>query len=104
MQDTCGSREGCHTAQPGAVTAIPGVIFASSLDGHLRAHATDTGRIIWDADTVSEYDTVNGVPARGGSLNGPGATVVDGMLYVVSGYAGLGIPGNVLLAFSVDSE
>ena len=104
VQDTCGSREGCHTAQPGAVTAIPGVVFSTSLDGHLRAHATDTGRIIWDADTVGDYRTVNGVAASGGSLNGPGVTVVDGMLYVVSGYAGLGIPGNVLLAFSVDGE
>ena len=104
VQDTCGSREGCHTAQPGAVTAIPGVLFSTSLDGHIRAHATDTGRIIWNADTVGEFETVNGVPASGGSLNGPGVTVVDGMLYAVSGYAGLGIPGNVLLAFSVDGE
>ena len=104
VQDTCGSREGCHTAQPGAVTAIPGVVFSTSLDGQVRAHATDTGRIIWNADTVGEYETVNGVPARGGSLNGPGVTVVDGMLYLVSGYGGLGIPGNVLLAFSVDGE
>ncbi len=61
FQDTCGSREGCHTGQPGAVTAIPGVIFSGSLDGHIRAYATDTGNIIWDVDTVGEYDTVNGV-------------------------------------------
>ena len=104
VQDTCGSREGCHTAQPGAVSAIPGVVFATSLDGHLRAHATDTGRVIWDVDTVGEYDTVNDVPGRGGSLNGPGVTVVDGMLYVNSGYGGRYIPGNVLLAFSVDGQ
>ncbi len=104
VQDTCGSREGCHTAQPGAVSAMPGVVFATSLDGHLRAHAADTGRVIWDVDTVGEYDTVNGVPGRGGSLNGPGVTVVDGMLYVNSGYGGRYIPGNVLLAFSVGGQ
>ena len=105
VQDTCGSRVGCHTAQPGAVTAIPGVVFSGSLDGHLRAYATDTGRVIWDADTVGEYDTVNGVPGQGGALNGPGATIAGGMLYVSSGYNFLGyMAGNVLLAFSVDGQ
>ena len=105
VQDTCGSRVGCHTGQPGAVTAIPGVVFSGSLDGHLRAYATDTGRVIWDADTVGEYDTVNGVPGQGGALNGPGATIAGGMLYVSSGYGFLNfMPGNVLLAFSVDGQ
>ena len=104
-QDTCGSRPGCHTAQPGAVTAIPGVIFSGSLDGHIRAYATGTGSVIWDVDTVGEYDTVNGVPGQGGALNGPGATIAGGMLYVSSGYNFLGyMPGNVLLAFSIDGR
>ena len=91
------------SAQPGAMTLIPGVAFASSFDGHIRAHATDSGRIIWNFDTVREYRTVNGLEARGGSLNGPGPTVVEGMVYVVSGYATFGhMPGNVLLAFGVE--
>lgn len=56
-------------------------------------------------DTVQSYKTVNGVPANGGSLDGPGPVVVDGMLFVNSGYALVGgIPGNVLLAFSVDGK
>ena len=37
-------------------------------------------------DTVREYQTINGVPARGGSLDGPGPIVGGGMLYVNSGY------------------
>ena len=103
VQDTCGGRQGCHTAQPAAVSLIPGVAFAGSLDGHLRAYATDTGRVIWDFDTAREFQTVNGVEAHGGSLNGPGPTIVDGMLYVVSGYGSFGfMSGNVLLAFAVE--
>jgi len=102
--NTCGTRTGCNTGQPGAVTAIPGVVFSGSLDGHLRAYDAETGRVIWDVDTTRELDTVNGVPARGGSLNGPGATVAGGMLYVSSGYALGFMPGNVLLAFSVDGQ
>ena len=35
-------------------------------------------------------------------MDGPGPTIVDGMLYVASGYAQWGgLPGNVLLAFEV---
>ena len=50
-------------------------------------------------------DTVNGVPAKGGALNGPGATVAGGIVFVNSGYAAAGfMPGNVLLAFSVDGK
>ena len=37
-----------------------------------------------------------------GAMDGPGPTIVDGMLYVNSGYAQWGgLPGNVLLAFEV---
>jgi polyvinyl alcohol dehydrogenase (cytochrome) len=80
-------------------------VFSGGLDGHLRAYAAKTGEIIWDVDTMQEYQTVNGAPARGGSLDGPGAVVAGGMLYVNSGYANYGTaPGNVLLAFSVDGK
>jgi len=79
------------------------VAFSGSFDGHLRAYDATTGEVIWDVDTYRDFDTVNGVPAHGGALNGPGATIVDGMLYVNSGYSALGfMPGNVLLAFSLD--
>jgi polyvinyl alcohol dehydrogenase (cytochrome) len=60
---------------------------------------------LWDVDTIGEYHTVNGVTARGGSIDGPGAVVVGGVLYVNSGYGFLGaMPGNVLLAYTVDGR
>jgi polyvinyl alcohol dehydrogenase (cytochrome) len=91
---------GCSPAQPGAVTLIPGAVFATSNDGHVRAHATADGRLLWDFDTLREFETVNGVPARGGSLDGQGVVVADGLVLVASGYPrNGGIPGNVLLAF-----
>lgn len=97
----CGPTPGCSPAQSAAVTAIPGVIFSGALDGHLRAFDTETGRVVWDVDTVRDYETANGVKARGGSLDGPGAVVAGGMVFVNSGYARFGgIPGNVLLAFA----
>lgn len=99
------NRPGCSPAQSAAVTAIPGVVFSGGVDGHLRGYSAEDGRIIWDVDTQREYDTVNGVKARGGSLDGPGPVIVGGMLYVNSGYFFQGsAPGNVLLAFSVDGK
>jgi len=95
----------CSNAQSAAVTLIPGVVFSGSLDGHLRAYAAADGKVIWDVDTATDYQTVNGVKAKGGSLDGPGPVVVGGMLYVNSGYGMFGeVPGNVLLAFSVDGK
>jgi polyvinyl alcohol dehydrogenase (cytochrome) len=82
------------------VTAIPGIVFSGSLDGHLRAYGAEEGKVLWDFDTVREYETVNGVPGKGGSLSGPGPVVVGGMVFVNSGYGRAGIPGNVLLAFA----
>jgi polyvinyl alcohol dehydrogenase (cytochrome) len=101
----CDSRPRCSPAQSGAVSAVPGAAFSGSLDGHIRAYASDTGKIVWEFDTVREYETVNGVPARGGSLDGPGPVIAGGMLFVNSGYTvDGGIPGNVILAFSVDGR
>ena len=101
----CDGRPRCSPAQSGAVSAIPGVAFSGSIDGHIRAYAADTGRVVWDFDTVREYQTVNGVPARGGSLDGPGPIIGGGMVYVNSGYTvDGGMAGNVILAFSVDGK
>src|SRR5207249_7134282 len=101
----CGDRPGCSPAQSAAVTAIPGVVFSGSVDGHLRAYSATDGRILWDVDTDRDYQTVNGVKGNGGAIDGPGAVVAGGMLYVHSGYGVFGgAPGNVLLAFSVDGK
>ena len=98
---SCGSRPLCSPAQPQAVTAIPGVVFSGSVDGHLRAFTTEEGRLLWDFDTMREYQTVNGVRAKGGSLDGAGPVIVGGMLFINSGYARNGaVAGNVLLAFA----
>ena len=86
------------------MSAIPGIVFSGSVDGHLRAFSTTNGAIVWDFDTVGSQKTINEVPARGGSLNGPGPAIAGGMLFVESGYAANGMPGNVLLAFSVDGK
>jgi len=97
---TCGSGRGCNAAQSAAVTATTDVVFSGSNDGSLRAYSTATGEMVWETDTNRDFVTVNGVPARGASIIGPGAAVAGGMVYVNSGYGAFGgRPGNVLLAF-----
>jgi polyvinyl alcohol dehydrogenase (cytochrome) len=82
------------------VTAIKGAVFSGSIDGHLRAYSAADGKIIWDFGTARSFDAVNGVPAKGGSLDVGGPVIAGGMMFVVSGYPGFGaMPGNVLLAF-----
>jgi polyvinyl alcohol dehydrogenase (cytochrome) len=98
----CGDRKNCSPAQSAPVSAIPGVVFSGSVDGHLRGYAAATGRVICDLNTAREYDTVNGQKARGGSLDVAGPVIAGGMLYVTSGCGQWGgMPGNVLLAYSV---
>ena len=95
------AKPGCSPAQSAAVTAAPGAVFSGAFDGHLRAFAAEDGSIIWDFDTARAFATVNGVTAKGGSMDGPGPVIAAGMLFVNSGYSRFGgMPGNVLLAFS----
>ncbi len=103
---TCADgRTDCSPAQSGAVTAIPAAVFSGSVDGHLRAYAAETGKVLWDVDTAREFKTVNGNPAHGGSMDAGGPVVVDGMVFVNSGYGQWGgMPGNVLLASSVEGR
>jgi polyvinyl alcohol dehydrogenase (cytochrome) len=76
------------------------VVFSGSVDGHLRAFATEDGRVLWDFDTARDYQTANGAAGKGGSFDGAGPVVAGGKVFVNSGYArNGGIPGNVLLAF-----
>jgi polyvinyl alcohol dehydrogenase (cytochrome) len=54
---------------------------------------------------MKEYETVNGVKGKGGAIDGPAPVISDGMLFVNSGYGMFGqMPGNVLLAFSIEGR
>jgi polyvinyl alcohol dehydrogenase (cytochrome) len=101
----CRGKSGCYNSNSSAPTLIPGLVFAGGLDGHFRAYDADDGQVLWDFDTNQSFETVNGVKAHGGSIDGPGPTIADGMVFINSGYALFGqMPGNVLLAFGVEED
>lgn len=87
--------------QIGPASAISGLVFTGGWDGVLRA-VDAKGKVVWSYATRKDFQTVNGVQAKGGSLGSPGPTIAGGMVYVASGYIGMqnGYPGNVVLAFA----
>ena len=100
----------CIRAQSAAPSAMPGVVFSGTLDGWFRAYDAATGKIVWaDSTTDRTYDTVNQVKGQpGGSLDGLGAAIAGGRVFVMSGFNGASGTGgngvNVLLAYSVDGK
>jgi polyvinyl alcohol dehydrogenase (cytochrome) len=97
----CGQRgRGCTPAVSAAISVTPWALFVGAMDGGVRGYSTTDGRLLWEFGTNRSFTTVNGVPARGASISGPGPIVAAGMVFVNSGYGALGgRPGNVLLAF-----
>jgi polyvinyl alcohol dehydrogenase (cytochrome) len=75
------------------------------MDGRIRAYDSATGRVLWEYDSTGAVKTVSGEVAHGGSVGGGGPVVAGGVVYVNSGYGMYWhMPGNVLLAFSVDGK
>jgi polyvinyl alcohol dehydrogenase (cytochrome) len=96
----CLGQFGCSAADMAPPAAIPGAVFAGSLDGHLRAYDERDGAVIWDFDATRDFSTVNGVPAHGGAFNNGGPAIVNGMVYAHAGYTNQ-LDGNVIFAFAV---
>jgi polyvinyl alcohol dehydrogenase (cytochrome) len=100
----------CINAQSAAPSAMPGVVFSGTVDGWFRAYDAATGKIMWeDSTTARTYDTVNAVKGQpGGSLDGLGPAIANGMVFTMSGFNGAANTGgngvNVLLAYSVDGK
>jgi len=101
---------GCVRAQSQAPSVMPGVVFSGTMDGWFRAYDAATGKVLWaDSTTDRTYDTVNQVKGQpGGSLDGLGAAIAGGRVFVMSGFNGAANTGgngtNVLLAYTVDGK
>jgi len=101
----CEPGRGCRATQSAAVTAIPGAVFSGSADGGMRVYRAEDGKVLWTFNSNPAFETINGVPAAGGSFDGPGPVVVDGMVYFMSGNCCIvGRPGNALFAFELAPE
>jgi polyvinyl alcohol dehydrogenase (cytochrome) len=101
----CNGKNDCLPCNSAAPAVIPGIVFAGSLDGYIRAYDSEDGKIIWNFNTATTFETTDGITGKGGSLDGPAPVISDGMLFVNSGYGMLGgTRGNILLAFEVEKN
>ena len=96
---------GCMDAYSGPVTSTDDVVIASSLSGYLFAHDPVTGELVWEYDTVREFETINGVSAKGGSIDATGPVLSGDYMIVSTGYATFGqMPGNAVLVFRLQDR
>jgi polyvinyl alcohol dehydrogenase (cytochrome) len=92
----------CHSiGLSGAPTIIDGAVVQGSIDGFLRVFDAAKGELLFQYDTARAFDTVNGVPGKGGAIDNASIVAANGYVFVNSGYGLLGgqTPGNVFLAF-----
>ncbi|MDA1371896.1 MAG: PQQ-binding-like beta-propeller repeat protein [Proteobacteria bacterium] len=99
--NACQSRFGLSAAP----LLVDGALISAGIDGRLFIFDKENGEILFQYDTVRNYSTVNGVAARGGSIDSHSIAAGGGMLFIGSGYGSFGqTPGNALLAFRPRSE
>ena len=89
-----------------AIATTPELVFAGSIDGHIRAHDTSTGEVLWSFNTARDFATASGGVATGGAMEGAAsAELHDGMMFLNSGYLfNPNMPGNLFMAFTIDDE
>ncbi|HEX7038153.1 MAG TPA: PQQ-binding-like beta-propeller repeat protein [Pseudomonadales bacterium] len=94
--DQCGERYGISAAP----LVVDRSVIAGAVDGRLYVFDAASGRIVFQYDTLRDFQTVNGIAGRGGSIESHSVFAGAGMVFVGSGYGAFRqAPGNVLLAF-----
>lgn len=83
-----------------APLSVDGAVIAGALDGRLFIFNSDSGELLFEFDTVQDFETVNGVEGYGGSIESHSIAAGAGMVFIGSGYGQFNeVSGNVLLAF-----
>jgi polyvinyl alcohol dehydrogenase (cytochrome) len=82
-----------------APVTVDGAVIAATLDGKVFVFDGKTGEVLKTIDTIGQHATINGVDAKGGSIDAHGLSAGAGMVFVNAGYGAFGqTPGNVLIA------
>lgn len=92
----------CYSGFSAAISMTDEILFAGNLNGILYAISKKTGESVWEFNTRRKFQTVNSVPASGGTIDATGPVISKKMIYINSGYGGYGkLPGNALIAFEI---
>jgi polyvinyl alcohol dehydrogenase (cytochrome) len=87
-----------------AAVTTPGLLWLGAMDGQMRALDSTSGKVLWSYNTAQTVQGVNGLSGHGGSIGPTNATVANGQVYVMSGYAKWNariMDGNVLYVFGL---
>ncbi len=98
------TQQQCWSGYMATAITTPGLVWIGSMDGQLHALDSATGKTLWSYNTARKVQTVNGVLGHGGSIGPTNATVANGRVYVMSGYAAWNkrmLMGNVLFVFAI---
>lgn len=95
----------CWSGLSAAITAGPDIVVAPAMDGMLEIYRAGDGEKLWSYNTIREYDAVNALPTKGGTLDAHGAMLAGNLLIVSSGYGSFQQQeGNALLVFGTTEE
>ena len=94
----------CAPGIAAPVTVADDLVLSGASDGWLRFYGADSGKVLWQYDTMQDTGTVGGGTARGGSMGGgAGLIAYHGTVIAESGYGFAGrMPGNLLLVFGAN--
>lgn len=83
-----------------APLTIDGAVVAATLGGEVMIFEGKSGKLLKTLDTVVSKTTLNGVEAKGGSIDSHAIFAGNGMLFINSGYGAFDqTPGNALIAY-----
>jgi polyvinyl alcohol dehydrogenase (cytochrome) len=83
-----------------APLTVDGAVIAATLGGEVVIFDGKDGKVLNTFDTLGPKPTINGVDAKGGSVDSHGISAGAGMIFINSGYGAFSqTPGNALIAY-----
>ncbi|MBC7983462.1 MAG: PQQ-binding-like beta-propeller repeat protein [Candidatus Obscuribacterales bacterium] len=93
---SCASKYGFSAAP----LTVDGAVIAATLGGEVMIFDGKTGALLKTLDTIGPKQTINGIAAKGGSIDSHAISAGAGMVFINSGYGSFNqTPGNVLIAY-----
>jgi polyvinyl alcohol dehydrogenase (cytochrome) len=83
-----------------APLTVDGAVIGATLGGEVMIFDGKTGKLINSFDTIGPKETINGIAAKGGSIDSHAISAGAGMIFINSGYGSFGqTAGNALIAY-----
>jgi len=83
-----------------APVTVDGAVIAATLGGEVMIFDGKTGQVLNTLDTIGPKQTINGVEAKGGSIDSHAISAGAGMIFINSGYGSFNqTAGNALIAY-----